>query len=127
MASRSMPSTSIGWVSELIGIAGGVNVFADLAEGRSAKERIVTPAQVVERQPDIIIGSWCGKRFVPAKVRERPGFASIPAVAMGELHEIKSTIILQLGPAALTDGLDALQVIIEGWGRRAVQESPVVG
>jgi iron complex transport system substrate-binding protein len=115
--------SGIGWVSELIGIAGGVNVFANLAEGRLAKERIVTPAQVVERQPDIIIGSWCGKRFVPAKVRERPGFASIPAVARGELHEIKSTIILQPGPAALTDGLDALQSIIEAWSQRAACSS----
>ena len=87
----------------------------------------MTPEQVVERRPDIIIGSWCGKRFVPARVRERPGFASIPAVGRGELHEIKSTIILQPGPAALTDGLDALQAIIEGWSRRAVQERPVVG
>jgi iron complex transport system substrate-binding protein len=81
----------------------------------------VTPEQVVERRPDIIIGSWCGKRFVPARVRERPGFAGIPAIARGELHEIKSTIILQPGPAALTDGLDALQAIIEGWSRRAEQ------
>ena len=112
--------SGIGWVSELIGIAGGVNVFANLAEGRSAKERIVTLAQVVERRPDIIIGSWCGKRFVPEKVRARGGFSDIPAVETGELHEIKSTIILQPGPAALTDGLDALQAIIEGWSRRAV-------
>jgi iron complex transport system substrate-binding protein len=119
--------SGIGWVSELIGIAGGVNVFADLAEGRSAKERIVTPAQVVERRPDIIIGSWCGKRFVPEKVRTRGGFANIPAVETGELHEIKSTIILQPGPAALTDGLDALQSIIEAWSQRAAQASAVVG
>jgi iron complex transport system substrate-binding protein len=119
--------SGIGWVSELIGIAGGVNVFANLAEGRSAKERIVTPAQVVERRPDIIIGSWCGKRFVPEKVRGREGFADIPAVETDELHEIKSTIILQPGPAALTDGLDALQSIIEAWSQRAAQASAVVG
>ena len=119
--------SGIGWVSELIGIAGGVNVFANLAEGRSAKERIVTPAQVVERRPDIIIGSWCGKRFVPEKVRARGGFSDIPAVETGELHEIKSTIILQPGPATLTDGLDALQMIIEGWSRRAEEEMPAVG
>jgi iron complex transport system substrate-binding protein len=112
--------SGIGWVSELIGMAGGVNVFANLAEGRSAKERTVTPAQVVERRPDIIIGSWCGKRFVPGKVRAREGFADIPAVKTDELHEIKSTIILQPGPAALTEGLDALQAIIEGWSWRAV-------
>jgi iron complex transport system substrate-binding protein len=113
--------SGIGWVSELIGITGGVNIFADLAQGGAAKQRIVTPAQVVERQPDILIGSWCGKRFFPAKVRERPGFDGIPAVARGELHEIKSTIILQPGPAALTDGLAALQAIIEGWSRRVMR------
>jgi iron complex transport system substrate-binding protein len=113
--------SGIGWVCELIGIGGGDEIFPELSTGRSAKERIVTPAQVLERRPDIIIGSWCGKRFVPARVRERPGFAGIPAVASGELHEIKSTIILQPGPAALTDGLDALQAIIEGWSRRAEQ------
>ena len=107
--------SAIGWVSELIGIAGGEDVFAELARGRSAKERIVSPEQVVQSQPDIIIGSWCGKRFVPAKVRERAGFAGIPAVETGELHEIKSTIILQPGPAALTDGLDALLAIVAGW------------
>ena len=63
--------SGIGWVSELIGIAGGDDIFAELARGRSAKERIVSPEQVVRSRPDIIIGSWCGKRFVPAKVRER--------------------------------------------------------
>ena len=108
-------------------MAGGDEIFPESSPGRSAKERIATPEQVVERRPDIIIGSWCGKRFVAAKVRERPGFASIPAVARGELLEIKSTIILQPGPAALTDGLDALQAIIEGWSRRSVQESGGVG
>lgn len=113
--------SGIGWVSELIGIAGGEEIFPELSTGRSAKDRIVTTEQVIERRPDIIIGSWCGKRFVPARVRERPGFASIPAVARGELYEIKSTLILQPGPAALTDGLDAVQAIIEGWSRRAAE------
>ena len=89
--------SGIGWVSELIGIAGGDEIFPELSTGRSAKERIVTSEQVVERRPDIIIGSWCGKRFVPARGRERPGFGDIPAVARGELHEIKSAIILQPG------------------------------
>jgi iron complex transport system substrate-binding protein len=104
--------SGIGWVSELTGIAGGNDIFPELAYGRSAKERIVTPSQVVERRPDIIIGSWCGKRFVPEKVCGRPGFAAVPAIASGALYEIKSPIILQPGPAALTDGLDALQDII---------------
>jgi iron complex transport system substrate-binding protein len=101
--------------------------FPELSTGRSAKERIVTPEQVVELRPDIIIGSWCGKRSVPAKVRAREGFADIPAVETDELHEIKSTIILQPGPAVLTDGLDALQAIIEQWSRRAEEERPAVG
>ena len=113
--------SGIGWVSELIGIAGGDDIFAELARGRSAKERIVSPEQVVRSRPDIIIGSWCGKRFVPAKVRERASFADVPAVVTGELHEIKSTIILQPGPAALTDGLDVLLAIVEGWRRRAAR------
>jgi iron complex transport system substrate-binding protein len=89
--------SGIGWVSELIGIGGGDEIFPELSTGRSAKERIVTPEQVVELRPDIIIGSWCGKRFVPAKVRAREGFADIPAVETDELHEIKSTISCNRG------------------------------
>ena len=76
------------------------------------------PAAVIAAAPDIIIGSWCGKKFVPAKVKERPGFAAIPAVRDGELHEIKSPLILQPGPAALTDGLDQLVRIVGDWARR---------
>jgi iron complex transport system substrate-binding protein len=75
----------------------------------------VSSTEVIGAQPDIIIGSWCGKKFVPAKVAARPGFAEVPAVATGWLREIKSTIILQPGPAALTDGLDALSGIIAEW------------
>ncbi|MCB9946326.1 MAG: cobalamin-binding protein [Rhodospirillaceae bacterium] len=104
--------SAIAWVSELIGIAGGEDIFADRAGGRLARERIVTPDQVAARAPDIIIGSWCGKRFVPAKVAARPGFAEVPAVRSGHLHEIKSPIILQPGPASLTEGLSALEAII---------------
>ena len=104
--------SAIGWVSELIGIAGGEDVFAERAGGKSATERIVSAEDVVARAPDIIIGSWCGKRFVADRVRARPGFANVPAVRTGALHEIKSSIILQPGPAALTDGLDALHRII---------------
>ena len=102
-----------GWVSELIGIAGGVNVFSNLAAQSGAKDRIVTPAGVVAARPDIIIGSWCGKKFQPETVAGREGFSDIPAVQNNRLYEIKSAIILQPGPAALTDGLDALQEIIE--------------
>jgi iron complex transport system substrate-binding protein len=106
--------SGIAWVSELIEVAGGDDVFADHAGCKSAKERIVTADEVISRQPDIIVGSWCGKKFRPEKVVERPGFEQIPAVRRGALHEIKSSLILQPGPAALTDGLAALQAIIEG-------------
>lgn len=104
--------SAIGWVSELIEIAGGKNVFAGLAAKQGAKDRIVTPEQVIGAAPDIIIGSWCGKGFKKDAVAGRQGFRSIPAVRNSELHEIKSAIILQPGPAALTDGLDALQQIM---------------
>ncbi len=107
--------SGIGWVSELIGIAGGIEVFPQLAARKSATERIVTTADVVAAQPDIIVGSWCGKKFVPSKVTARAGFDAIPAVRDKQLHEIKSTLILQPGPAALTDGLDALVRIVDGW------------
>ena len=104
--------SGIGWVSELIEAAGGVDVFADRASYKSAKERIVTAEDVIRSKPDIIIGSWCGKKFRPEKVAKRPGFEYIPAVRYQALHEIKSPLILQPGPAALTDGLAALQTII---------------
>jgi iron complex transport system substrate-binding protein len=107
--------SGLRWVSELIEAAGGVEVFPQLSLRKNAKDRIVSAAQVIAARPDIIIGSWCGKKFVPAKVAARPGFAQIPAIASGWLREIKSTLILQPGPAALTDGLDALAEIITGW------------
>jgi iron complex transport system substrate-binding protein len=104
--------SGIGWVSELIEAAGGIDVFADRASGKSAKDRIVTYQEVIRNEPDIIIGSWCGKKFRPEKLAMRPGFDRVPAVKFGALHEIKSPLILQPGPAALTDGLAALQAII---------------
>jgi len=107
--------SGLGWVSELIEAAGGIEVFPQLAARKNAKDRIVSGSQVVEAKPDIIIGSWCGKKFVPTKVAARPGFAAIPAVATGWLREVKSPLILQPGPAALTDGLDQLAGIIAGW------------
>jgi iron complex transport system substrate-binding protein len=105
--------SGIAWVSELIEAAGGTDIFADRAGGKSATERIVSAAEIIARAPDLIIGSWCGKKFRPEKVAARPGFDQIPAVRHGALHEIKSPIILQPGPAALTDGLRALQAIID--------------
>ena len=111
--------SGIGWVSELIAAAGGLDVFAERAANNSAKDRIAAPEEVIAAAPDIIIGSWCGKKFVPAKVSRRPGFGEIPAVRSGFLREIKSTLILQPGPAALTDGLDALLGIVEEWSAAA--------
>jgi iron complex transport system substrate-binding protein len=107
--------SGIGWVAELIDIAGGIEVFPELSRRKNAKDRIVAPEQLIAARPDIIIGSWCGKKFVPAKVAARPGFGEIPAVRDGFLREIKSPLILQAGPAALTDGLDALVGIIADW------------
>ena len=107
------------WVSELIETAGGIDVFPGLAEAGNARNRIVSAEQVIAAMPDIIVGSWCGKKFVPGKVAARPGFAAIPAVRDGHLHEIKSALILQPGPAALTDGLDALVRIVDEWARNA--------
>ncbi len=110
--------SGLKWVSELIESAGGIEVFPDLAANKSAKDRIVSTERVIAAAPDIIIGSWCGKKFVPAKVRARTGFDRIPAVRDDALHEIKSTLILQPGPAALTDGLDQLVRIVGDWASR---------
>jgi iron complex transport system substrate-binding protein len=108
--------SGIRWVSELIGIAGGDDCFPELAREPLGKNRIIADAtEVVRRRPDIIIGSWCGKKYRPERVRARAGWSEIPAVANGQLHEIKSSIILQPGPAALTDGLDALITIVRNW------------
>jgi len=108
--------SGIGWVSELIEIAGGVDCFADNAKHQGGKDRIVAdPMTVVEKQPDIIIGSWCGKKFHPNKVGEREGWSSVPAVVNQQVFEIKSAYILQPGPAAMTDGLDQLHEIVLRW------------
>jgi iron complex transport system substrate-binding protein len=104
--------SGIAWISELIEAAGGDDIFADRAAGKSAKERLVSAEEVIARAPEAIIGSWCGKKFRPEKVAARPGFAQIPAVGNGALREIKSPLILQPGPAALTDGLQALRQAI---------------
>jgi iron complex transport system substrate-binding protein len=107
--------SGIRWVAELIEIAGGIEVFPQLSRQKNARDRVVSAPELIAAAPDIIIGSWCGKKFVPAKVAARPGFAAIPAVRDGFLREIKSPLILQPGPAALTDGLDALAGIIAEW------------
>jgi iron complex transport system substrate-binding protein len=105
----------IRWVSELIEAAGGEDVFAQRAHQGIASERLVSPQEIVAASPDIVIGSWCGKKFRPERFAARPGFARVPAVRDGQLHEIKSAIILQPGPGALTLGLDAMEKIIRGW------------
>jgi iron complex transport system substrate-binding protein len=108
--------SAIRWVSELIGIAGGDDVFPELAAQPLGRDRIIAdPAEIVRRAPDIVIGSWCGKKFRPDRVAARPGWQNVPAVRDGELHEVKSPIILQPGPAALFDGLDALHAVIVAW------------
>ncbi len=111
--------SAIGWVSELVGIAGGEDIFPERAACAMGRDRILAdPTEVARRQPDLIIGSWCGKKFRSERVAARPGWKEIPAVRDGELHEVKSPLILQPGPAALTDGLDAMHAIIRRWASR---------
>ncbi|MET0504022.1 MAG: ABC transporter substrate-binding protein, partial [Luteibacter sp.] len=111
--------SGIRWVSELVGIAGGDDVLPHRAGQSLAKDRIVgDDAEIVATAPEIIIGSWCGKRFRPEQVAARAGWENVPAIRNGELHEVKSPLILQPGPAALTDGLAELRRIVHGWAAR---------
>ncbi len=108
--------SGIRWVSELLGIAGGDDVFPELAVQSLGKHRIIVDgAQIVARSPDIVIGSWCGKKFRPEKVAARAGWQDVPAVRDGQLYEIKSADILQPGPAALTDGVEQMHRIVTDW------------
>jgi iron complex transport system substrate-binding protein len=112
--------SAIRWVSELIAVAGGEDCFPELAPNAGGAQRIVAdPQDVVRRAPDLIIGSWCGKKFRPEKVAARAGWSHIPAVVNGQVHEVKSAEILQPGPAALTDGLRSLQRLIGDVARAA--------
>lgn len=108
---------SIRWAAELIDIAGGEDCFPELSTFHSANERIVTPAQVLARMPDIIIGSWCGKKFQPEDVMARAGWDSMPAVKSNMVFEIKSADILQPGPSVFTVGLKQLETILQQWGK----------
>jgi iron complex transport system substrate-binding protein len=111
--------TGIRWVSELITIAGGDDIFPAHAVQPLAKGRILAdPLEPARRKPDIIIGSWCGKKFRPEQVAARAGWQDVPAVRDGELHEIKSALILQPGPAAVFEGVDAIAAIIHDWSVR---------
>jgi iron complex transport system substrate-binding protein len=109
----------IRWVSELIGVAGGDDICPELARQSLGRDRIVAdPLEVPRRAPDLIFGSWCGKKFNPRAVAARPGWQQVPAVRDGELHEVKSSIILQPGPAALTDGVRELHRVIVAWAEK---------
>lgn len=115
--------SGIRWVEELVEIAGGEPVFPQLRAASLAKDRIVTSEQVIAAAPDVIVASWCGKPVRPARIEGRPGWGRVPAVHNGRIHEIKSTYILQPGPAALTEGVERLHAILAlpptGSGRRA--------
>jgi iron complex transport system substrate-binding protein len=104
--------SAIAWVSELIEIAGGEDIFADRAQGKLAKERFVQPGEVIAAAPEIMLASWCGKPFEAEKVRAREGWGAIPALLSGRVHEIPSADILQPGPACLTTGLDTIERLI---------------
>jgi iron complex transport system substrate-binding protein len=106
--------SGIGWVSELIEIAGGEDILPKLRFQHAAKDRIISPEVVRDAAPDVILASWCGKKMVPDRIRRRPGWNEIPAVRNNRIVEIKSPLILQPGPAALTDGLDAIVKAL--WG-----------
>ena len=109
----------IAWVSELIGIAGGDDCFPELAKEPMGKDRIIADGlEIVRRDPDIIFGSWCGKKFRPELVTARPGWENVAAVKNDQLFEIKSSEILQPGPAALTDGVEKLHRLIMEWNLR---------
>ena len=110
--------SAIRWVSELLAIAGGEDIFPELAVQPMGKDRIIADsAEIVRRNPDMIIGSWCGKKFRPEKVAARPGWENVAAVRNGQLFEIKSADILQPGPAALTDGVEQLHRIVLEWAK----------
>jgi len=108
--------SAIRWVSELIEIAGGEDVFKELSFSQAATGRVIADGNlVVERQPEVIFGSWCGKKYRPERVAARAGWGQIPAVRNNELHEVKSAEILQPGPAALTDGVRRIHSVLEAF------------
>jgi iron complex transport system substrate-binding protein len=104
--------SGIRWTEELVSIAGGDPIFPELANAGLAKDRIVTGEQVIARAPEVIIGSWCGKPVRKERISARPGWQDVPAVRNDRIYEVKSTYILQPGPAALTEGVTQLAAII---------------
>lgn len=120
--------TGIGWVSNLIEIVGGTDCYAENAKHQGGKDRIVEdPLEIAAKNPDIIIGSWCGKKFHPEKVSQRPGWESVSAVKNNDVYEIKSAYILQPGPAALSEGLEQLLQITQKWHRQYGDPSDEAG
>jgi iron complex transport system substrate-binding protein len=112
--------SAIRWVSELVGVAGGDDVFAELAAMPMGRDRVVSdPLEPARRAPDLVVGSWCGKKFRPEKVAARAGWAEVPAVRDGRLFELKSADILQPGPAALTDGVEQLHRLFAAWASQS--------
>jgi iron complex transport system substrate-binding protein len=111
--------SGISWVSEIIELCGGIDVFREHRDYPDAKRRIIDSTDtVVEKMPDIMIASWCGKGFKKEKVLARPGWNTIPAIHHNEIYEIKSSIILQPGPAALIDGATMIHGIINSWQKK---------
>jgi iron complex transport system substrate-binding protein len=104
--------SGIRWVEELVEIAGGDPIFPELATAGLARDRIVDPAEVARRNPEVVLASWCGKKVQPARIRERPGWQAVSAVAGNRIYEVKSTYILQPGPASLTDGVAHIHAIL---------------
>lgn len=119
------PMSAIRWVSELIEWAGGEDIFPELASQAMGKDRIVRdPDEVIRRNPDIILGSWCGKKFRPDRVAARPGWSEIAAVRHQQVFEIKSADILQPGPAALTDGVRQIHARLSDWAKAQATRNP---
>jgi iron complex transport system substrate-binding protein len=117
--------SGIRWVEELVAIAGGTPVFPELAHAGLAKDRIVDPAEVARRDPEIVFASWCGKKMKKTTIVGRPGWDSVSAVRNDQIHEIKSTYILQPGPASLTDGVEQLHAVFAAAASSAKMSSSV--
>jgi iron complex transport system substrate-binding protein len=117
--------SGIRWVEELVAIAGGTPIFPELANAGLAKDRIVDPAEVARRDPEVVFASWCGKKMKKATIVGRPGWSSVSAVRHDEIHEIKSTYILQPGPASLTDGVQQLHAVLAAAASSAKMSSSV--
>ena len=107
--------SGIRWVEELLEVAGGICIFPELRQHQSAKDRIIQPEEVIARDPEIIIASWCGRPVKKAVIRNRPGWSQISAIRHNHLYEVKSTYILQPGPAALTEGVVIVMEIFDRW------------